>query len=94
MRVVPCSHGAGHHRSVREWKPAFNYPCMRGDIEKAAGLTVFEPDDGMVHFARWRPLDQNAASRSAVLAPAREDDAAGRVVAADTIARSSAGGSS
>ena len=28
-------------------------------IEKAAGLTVYEPDDGVVHFARWRPFDQN-----------------------------------
>jgi hypothetical protein len=44
-----------------------------------------------VHFARWRPFDQNAVSRSAVLAPAREGEVAGRVVAPDTIARSSAG---
>ena len=70
------------------WKPRIDYPCMRSDIEKVAGLTVFEPDDGVVHFGRWRPFDQNALSRSAILAPAREDDGAGRRVAADTIARS------
>ena len=36
-----------------------------------------------------RPLDQNAVSRSAVLAPAREGEGAGTPLAADTIARSS-----
>jgi hypothetical protein len=59
-------------------KPCLDYPCMTGDIEKVAGLTVYEPEDGVVHFARWRPLDQNAVSRSAVLAPSRESDGAGR----------------
>ena len=63
------------------WKQGIPHPCLRGDIEKVAGLTVNEPDDGVVHFARWRPLDQNAVSRSAVPAPAREDDGAGRVKA-------------
>jgi hypothetical protein len=33
-----------------------------------------EPDDCVVQFARWSPLVQNAVSRSAVPAPAREDD--------------------
>jgi hypothetical protein len=56
------------------WKPGIDYPCMTGDIEKLAGLTVCEPHDGVVHFARWRPLDQNAVSRSAILVPAREED--------------------
>jgi hypothetical protein len=55
------------------WKEGIPYACLRGDIEKVAGLTVYEPDDGVVHFTRWRPFDQNAVSRSAVLAPARED---------------------
>jgi hypothetical protein len=73
------------------WKPDIPYPCMRGDIASTAELTVHEPDDGIVHFARWRPLDQNAVSRSAVLAPAREDDGSGRRVAGDTVAHSSAG---
>jgi hypothetical protein len=59
-------------------KPGIDYPCMIGDIEKTAGLTVYEPDDGLVQFAKWRPLDQNAPSRSAVSAPAREDQVAGR----------------
>jgi hypothetical protein len=63
----------GHWR-----KPGIDYPCMIGDIEKTAGLTVYEPDDGVVQFAKWRPLDQNAPSRSAVSAPAREDPVAGR----------------
>jgi hypothetical protein len=69
------------------WKQGIPHPCLRGDIEKVAGLTVNEPDDGVVHFARWRPLDHNAVSRSAVLAPAREEDGSGREVAADAIAR-------
>jgi hypothetical protein len=62
---------------VETRKQGIPYPCLRGDIEKVAGLTVYEPDEGVVDFARWRPLDQNAVSRSAVLAPAREDDAGG-----------------
>jgi hypothetical protein len=28
---------------------------MQGDIDKVAGLTVKEPDLGMVRFARWKP---------------------------------------
>ena len=59
-------------------KPGIDYPCMTGDIEKTAGLTANEPDDGVVQFTRWRPLDQNAVSRSAVPPPARDDDGAGR----------------
>jgi hypothetical protein len=51
---------------------------MTGDIEKAAGLTIYGPDDGVVHFARWRPFAPNAVFRSAVPAPAREEDEAGR----------------
>jgi hypothetical protein len=54
--------------------------------------SVYESDDGVVHFAGWIPFAQNADSRSAVLAPAREDNVAGRgVVAGNLIARSSAG---
>jgi hypothetical protein len=49
-----------------------DYPCMIGDIETVAGLTVKEPDDGVVHFAGWRPFNQNALSRSPILAPARD----------------------
>jgi hypothetical protein len=64
------------------WKEGIGHPCITGDIQRAAGLTVYEPDDGVVHFARWRPFDQNAVSRSAVSAPAREDDGAGRAARA------------
>jgi hypothetical protein len=67
------------------WKLGLPYPCMTGDIASTVGLTVHEPDDGLVHFARWRPFGQNAVSGSAVPAPAREDDRAAREVAADTI---------
>jgi hypothetical protein len=67
------------------WKEGVPYACMRGDIEKMAGLTVYEPDDGVVQFARWRPFDQNTVSRSAASAPARNDDRAVRgEVPADT----------
>jgi hypothetical protein len=37
------------------WKKGIRYPCLRGDIEQTAGLTVYDPDDGTVHFAEWRP---------------------------------------
>jgi hypothetical protein len=60
------------------WKEGIPYACLRGDIEKVAGLTVYEPNDGVVHFARWRTFNQDALSCSAVPAPAREDDGAGR----------------
>jgi hypothetical protein len=66
------------------WKEGIPYACLRGDIEKVAGLTVHEPDDGVVHFARWRPFNQVAVSRSAVPSPAREEDAAARDGAGDT----------
>jgi hypothetical protein len=49
-------------------KPGIGHPCIRRDIERAAGLTVYEPDDGVEHFATWRAFDQDAVSRSAVLA--------------------------
>ena len=40
------------------WKAAISYPCVTGDIAiSTAELTVHEPDDGIVHFARWRPFD-------------------------------------
>jgi hypothetical protein len=70
--------------SFETWKAGIPYPCMTGDIAKTAELTVHEPDDGVVHFARWRPFNQNAVSRSAVPAPACEDDEGAREVAADT----------
>jgi hypothetical protein len=53
-------------------KPGIPYPCMIGDIASVAGLTVHESDDGVVHFAKWTPFDQDAVSRSVGLAPARE----------------------
>ena len=61
-------------------KPGIDYPCM-----------THEPDDGVVHFAKWRPFNQDALSCSAVPAPAREADRVGRGGASDTIARSSPG---
>jgi hypothetical protein len=60
------------------WRQGVAYACLRGDIERTAALTIHEPDDGVVHFARWTPFDQNARSRSAVPSPAREDDGAGK----------------
>ena len=65
------------------WKAGIGHPCMTGDIGRAAGLTVYEPYEGVVHFARWRPFHQHAVSRSAVPPPAREKDGAGREVATD-----------
>src|SRR5262245_914472 len=42
-------------------KPGIGYPCMRGDIEATAGLTIREDADpkGATHptFTRWTPYD-------------------------------------
>src|SRR3954467_6930821 len=86
------------------YKPSIPYACMTGDIEKAAGLTVYEPDDQKdprpIHFRRWRPFDaqavrgvasENGPCGGTGLAPAREDDVVDREIAIDTIAQSSAG---
>jgi hypothetical protein len=51
---------------------------MTGDIASTAELTVHEQGDGGVRFASGRPFGQNAASCSAVSAPAREDDGVSR----------------
>jgi hypothetical protein len=62
------------------WKEGVPYACMRGDIEKAAGLTVSEPDtpgrDCKPMFTRWQPYPsaQDAVSQRAVKAPASEND--------------------
>jgi hypothetical protein len=71
-------HVAGILGPFETWKVGIPYPYLTGDIASTAALTVHEPDDGIVQFARWRALDQNAVSRSAVPAPAREEDAAAR----------------
>ena len=78
VRGLPRSNGPRHHWTIETRKPGIDYPCMSGDIETAAGLPVKEPDDGVVHFARWRPFDQNALSRSPILAPARDRPDLGR----------------
>jgi hypothetical protein len=66
---------------------------MRGDIETAAGLTLEESSTKTPRFKRWQPHphSQDAISSASGSAPARESDAGGRVVAPDTIPRSSAG---
>ena len=55
-------------------KPGIAYACMRGDIEKTAGLTIREPDGvddaRPVHFTKWKPFDLDAVSHRAGLAPA------------------------
>ena len=35
------------------WREGVPYACMRGDVEKVAGLTVKEADRALVSFARW-----------------------------------------
>jgi hypothetical protein len=59
-----------------------------GGLDCLAGIAAFTSG---LSFARWRPLDQDALSRPAVLAPAREDE--GGRVATGMIARSPEGGS-
>src|SRR5262245_13531789 len=81
-------------------KPGIPYRCMRGDIESTADLTIEEPDKKnrdcrprFVPARQWGvPPDQNAPPLPRTTAPASEREVAGRVVAADTSARSSAGG--
>ena len=72
------------------WKADVPYACLRGDIERTAGLTVAEPDirnrDCKPKFKRWKPYptSQHAVPLHSVDAPAREDEVAGRGVAAET----------
>jgi hypothetical protein len=40
------------------WRQGVAYACLRGDIERTAALTIYEPDNGVVHFARWTPFDR------------------------------------
>jgi hypothetical protein len=68
------------------WKEGLSYACMKGEIERTAGLTVLEPDirgrDCQPRFASWRPYptSQNALLLHSVDAPAREEEEGGRVV--------------
>ena len=50
------------------WREGVPSACMRGDVEKVAGLTVKEPDRGAIAFARW-----NAFPSSPVEARTRLD---------------------
>jgi len=63
-------------------KPGISYACMRGDIEKTAGLAIREPDSvddaRPVHFTKWKPFDLDAVSHRAGLAPASADIDPGR----------------
>jgi hypothetical protein len=67
--------------SFETWKVGIGYPCMTGDIASTAELTVREPEDGIVHFARWRPFDRDAIFRFAVSATACKSDWGEGVVA-------------
>jgi hypothetical protein len=62
---------------------------MRGDIENVAGLTLEESSTKTPRFKRWLPHPgfQDAISPASGSAPAREGDAAGRVIASDAIAQ-------
>ena len=75
------------------WKAGVLHACMRGDIERTAGLTVDEGSAKSPRFRRWEPHphSQNAVSRARGDAPGREENGAGREVADDTIALSVAG---
>jgi hypothetical protein len=69
--------------SFETWNEGVPYPCMKGDIERTAELTVSEPDirgrDCQPRFVRWRPYPtfQNALLLHSVDAPAREEDEGG-----------------
>jgi hypothetical protein len=67
----------------------YSLPVYEGDIASTAELRVYEPNDGVVHLPTWRPFDQDAVSRPAVPAPAREKGAAAR---GGTIVPSRSGG--
>ena len=64
---------------VETWKKDVPFACMKGEIERTAGLTVLEPDirgrDSQPRFVRWRPYpdSRNALPLHSVDAPARED---------------------
>jgi hypothetical protein len=54
------------------WKDGVLYACMQGDIARTAGLTVKEPDRGLIAFARW-----NAFPSSPVEARTQKDNDTG-----------------
>jgi hypothetical protein len=61
------------------WVLALQWLRSRAAEKKYGSNTLpHEPDDGVAHFARWRPFNQDAVSRSAVQAPACEDDGGDR----------------
>jgi hypothetical protein len=55
-------------------KPGIGQTCITGDIERAAGLTVYEPDEGVVHG------DPSISIRFPLCGPvtSAQDDAPGR----------------
>jgi hypothetical protein len=63
------------------WREGISYACMRGDIERTAGLTVKEPDRGAIAFARW-----NAFPSSPVEVRTRKDNDPGTGEPAESIA--------
>jgi hypothetical protein len=62
------------------WKTGIPYACLRGDIEKTAGLAIEEGNTTTVRFKRRQPHPglQDAVSSGSGRAPAREGEDAGR----------------
>ena len=61
------------------WKQGILYPCLRGDIETTASLTVEESITKSPRFTKWQPHphSQDAIYRASGSAPAPEDVGAG-----------------
>ena len=61
------------------WREGVPYACMRGDIEKVAGLTVAEGRITSPRFMKWQPYPdpQDAFSLRKVRPPARAEIMAG-----------------
>ena len=75
--------------SFETWRAGIPYACLRGDIEKTAGLAIEEGNTTSVRFKRWlttHPGSRDGVSSGSGRAPAREGDEPGRGVPLTAVA--------
>src|SRR5262249_5387327 len=74
--------------SFEAWRAGIPYACLRGDIERTAGLAIEEGNTMSVRFKRWltHPGSRDGVSSGSGRAPAREGDEPGRGIALTAVA--------
>ena len=68
------------------WRAGIPYACLRGDIERTAGLAIEEGNTTTVRFKQWQPHpgSHDAVSSGSGRAPAREGDNGDRGSSSDS----------